>query len=511
MNNSYTIKDLIDLFLSKLWLIIVVTLCGGIAAFSISKFVLPLKYSSHISMYVQSYTTFSDNPEQNYNNISNSKQLINTYIQVLKDDAVMNAVGDELSNQFDEALLRENFNISNGRITPSSLRSCISITSVSDTSALNVNATTQSPEVSAAICNYLADVADSFIQDAVAVGSIRTIDTAKVYNTPVAPNIPKNTILGMAAGFMFIILLILVIDFFDNTVKSSEDLSKKYEKAILGEIQEIVIPNKGTKKNKNKKKKGQSSTSAERLTLLDKDMPFNITESCKAMRTNILFSLSVSENKAFVVSSANPGEGKSTTTANIAITLAQGKYKVLLADGDLRKPVQHHIFNVKNNTGFSSVLSKEKKLEECIKHTSVDNLDILPSGPIPPNPSELLGSSRTEKILNELSEKYDIIIIDTPPVNIVSDSLNLSRYVAGILTVVRYGFTTFEDIENAVNKIKLADMNLLGFVLNDIKGSRHGAYYSKYGKYKKYGYYKYKNYEYGYGQKPEKKQAGDKK
>lgn len=521
MNNSYTIKDLIELFLSKLWLIIVVTLCGGIAAFSISKFVLPLKYSSHISMYVQSYTTFSDNPEQNYNNISNSKQLINTYIEVLKDDAVMNAVGDKLTEQFDESVLSANFNLSDGRITPSSLRSCISITSVSDTSALNVNTTTENPEVSAAVCNDLASVADSFIQEAVAVGSIRTIDTAKTYNTPVAPNIPKNTVLGMAAGFMFIILLILVIDFFDNTVKSSEDLSKKYEKAILGEIQEIVIPGKSTKK-----KKGQSSTSAERLTLLDKDMPFNITESCKAMRTNILFSLSVSENKVFAVSSANPGEGKSTTTANIAITLAQGKYKVLLADGDLRKPVQHHIFNVKNNVGFSSVLSKEKKLEECIKHTSVDNLDILPSGPIPPNPSELLGSSRAEKILNELSEKYDIVIIDTPPVNIVSDSLNLSRYVAGILTVVRYGYTTFEDTENAVNKIKLADMNLLGFVLNDIKGNRHGAYYSKYGKYKKYGYYKYKNYEYGYGQQPKedkskeeqprkeqskKDQAGDKK
>lgn len=505
MNNNYTIKDLISLFLSRIWLIIIITICGGAAAFCVSKFVLPLKYSSHISMYVQSYTTFSENPDQNYNNINNSKQLINTYIEVLKDDAVMNAVGKKLLREFDESTLAQSFTFSNNSITPSSLRSCISITSVSDTSALTVTATTETPEVSASVCNNLAAVADYYIQEAVAVGSIRTIDTAKVYNSPVAPNTPKNTALGMAAGLMFILMIILVIDFFDNTVKSAEDLSSKYEKAILGEIQEINIPNKNAKK---KKKKGKGSTSAERQTLLDKDMPFNITESCKAMRTNILFSLSVSENKTFVVSSANSGEGKSTTATNIAITLAQGGYKVILADGDLRKPVLHRIFQVKNDCGFSSVLSKEKKLEQCIKSTSVHDLDLLPSGPIPPNPSELLGSPRTERILNELNEKYDFIIIDTPPVNVVSDSLNLSPYVAGILTVIRYGYTTFEDTENAINKIRLADMNLLGFVLNDIKGKRHGAYYSKY---KKYGYYKNRNYEYGYGQEPEADQDGEKK
>ena len=190
---TISITDLIHLLLSRIWLIILMTLLGGAAAFCFSKFVLPLEYSSHISMYVQSYTGISENVNS-VNNISNSKQLVNTYMEVMKDDAVMSAVGKELISDFDEQRLAECFTLQNGTIQPASLRKCLTINSVTDTSAVKVTATTRDPEIAAAICNDLTHVAPEYVEKAVGVGSINTIDTAKVYRSPVAPNIMKNTL-----------------------------------------------------------------------------------------------------------------------------------------------------------------------------------------------------------------------------------------------------------------------------------------------------------------------------
>ena len=484
MNNSYSIKDIISLLLSHIWLIIIITILGGGAAFGISKFVLPLQYSSHITMYVQSYTGISENAD-NVNNISNSKQLVNTYMEVLKDDAVMNAVGEKLQKQFDDETLHDNFKITDGKITPSSIRECLAISSVTDTSAVKVTATTQNAEVAAAICNDLTQVAPQYVEDAVGVGSINTIDTAKVYNTPVAPNTMKNTALGMAAAFMLIVMIIFVIDFFDNTIKETDYLGKKYNKAIIGEIQQF-----GDSKKRRKK-----DDEDEHIRLTDKDVPFYVVESYKSIRTNVTFALSTVERKIFAVSSANPGEGKSTTSANIAIAMAQGGNKVLLIDGDMRKSVQHKIFSLKNKKGLSTAVSKMQKLDDCIQTNVMENLDVMTSGPIPPNPSELLASENMTAILNELSEKYDCIIIDTPPVNVVTDAMELAKNISGIILVLRYARTTDEDVENVFKRVELANMNLLGFILNDVKNKRAG-YYSKYNKGK---YYYKKGYGYGYG------------
>ncbi len=512
MNNSYSIKDIISLLLQHIWLIIIITILGGGAAFGFSKLVLPLEYSSHITMYVQSYTGISENAD-NVNNISNSKQLVNTYMEVLKDDAVMNAVGDILVTQFDDNTLNQNFSITDiGKITPSSIRNCLAISSVTDTSAVKVTATTKNAEVAAAICNDLTAVAPQYVEDAVGVGSINTIDTAKVYNTPVAPNVMKNTALGAAAAFMLIVLIIFVIDFFDNTIKDTDAVGKKYNKAIIGEIQQFGDKKKG----KNKKKDKDED---DHFKLTDKETPFYIVESYKSIRTNVTFALSTVEKKIFAVSSANPGEGKSTTSANIAIAMAQGGSKVLLIDGDMRKSVQHKIFGLKNKKGLSTAVSKMQKIEDCIQQSGIDNLDIMTAGPIPPNPSELLASDSMSKMLDELKGQYDCIIIDTPPVNVVTDAMELAKNISGIIVVLRYARTTDEDVDNVFKRIELANMNLLGFILNDVK-SKSSGYYSKYkkGKYyykKGYGYYGgYGGYGY-YGNKPEEDEdntadAGDK-
>lgn len=494
MNNEtkeIDLRDLFSLFFSKLWIIILAVIIGGTGAFCYAKFALPLKYASHISMYVQSYTTFNENPDLNFNNINNSKQLINTYIEVLKDDAVMSAVGERLSASFDESVLSGSFAVVDGKIKPASIRSCISISSVTDTSALNLTAVTQNPELSAAVCNSVAKVAPTYLSEAVGVGQINTIDTAKVYHAPVSPIKRKYAAMGGAGAAFLVMLIIFLVDFFDNTIKESAWLGNRYKKAIIGEIQQFG----------NEKNKGENEDKHVKLT--DKEVPFAVVESYKSIRTNVTFALSPFDKKIFIVSSMNPGEGKSTTSANIAIALAQGGNKVLLIDGDLRKSVQHKIFKLKNKKGLSSAIGKMADLDECIAKDVMKNLDVMPAGPIPPNPSELLASDSMSSILEKLSDRYATIIIDTPPVNVVTDSMELAKNVSGIIMVVRYGTTTTEDVEIAMKKVEFSKMNMLGFIMNGIKTKRHGKYYSKY-RYKKY--YKYGNgygYGYGYGSRPE--------
>ncbi|MCR4796509.1 MAG: polysaccharide biosynthesis tyrosine autokinase [Ruminococcus sp.] len=490
MNNSYSIKDIINLLLSKLWLLILVTIIGGTAAFCYSKFVMPLKYSSHISMYVQSYTGISENANQQ-NNISNSKQLVNTYMEVLKDDAVMNSVGELLKKQFDEDTLIKNFGMSEGRISPSAIRDCYSISSVTDTSAVKIVATTKNAEVAAALCNDLTEVAPDYVEEAVGVGSINTIDVAKVYNNPVAPNMKKNAVLGAMAALMLTCMIIFLVDFFDNTVRDTDAVGKEFKKPIIGEIASFGIE---------KKKKDQDEDDHVKLT--DKNVPFTVVESYKSIRTNVSFALSTVDKKIFAVSSSNPREGKSTTSANIAIALAQGGNKILLIDADMRKAVQHKIFGLKNKKGLSSAISKMSKLEECIQKDVMENLDVMTAGPVPPNPSELLASDNMGAILEQLSSEYSMILIDTPPVNVVTDAMELAKYISGIIVVLRYGVTTNEDVDAAIKKVEFAQMNMLGFIMNDVKIKKAG-YYSKY----KNKYYYKKGYGYGgygyYGSKPE--------
>lgn len=483
MENTYSIKNILRLLIGKLWLIIILIVIGGGAAFTFSKFVLPLQYSSHITMYVQSYTGISENSD-NQNNISNSKQLVNTYMEVLKDDAVMNAVGDMLVKQHENGSLKECFNINaEGKINPESIRNCLTISSVNDTSAVKVVATTKDAELSAMICNNLTQVAPEYVEEAVGVGSINTIDKAKVYKTPVAPNMTKNAVIGAVAGMLIAVLIIILTDFFDNTVKDSETISKKHQLAVLGEIQE-----KGSKKSRQKER--------DHYLITDKTVPFNITESYKAMRTNLIFSLSTSDKKIVAVSSALPGEGKSTIAANLAIAFSQlNENKVLLIDADMRKPVQHRLFNVKNNAGIAEYLGKMKQKGECVQKSDVPNLDIITSGSLPPNPSELLGSEQMEKLLTEVSAEYDYILIDMPPVNIVSDPLTIGKSISGMVVVTHYGKTTYDDVDELMRKVQTSDTKLLGLVLNEIKSKHNG----KYGYSKKYKYY-------SYGDKTEKKE-----
>ncbi|WP_077329073.1 CpsD/CapB family tyrosine-protein kinase [Virgibacillus siamensis] len=206
-----------------------------------------------------------------------------------------------------------------------------------------------------------------------------------------------------------------------------------------------------------------------------------ISEQYRTIRTNLQFS-SVDETlQAIMVTSSGPDEGKSMTTANLAVVYAQQGKKVLLIDGDLRKPTVHYTFRLDNLNGLSNVLVGDNQLTEAIITSDVENLDVMTSGPIPPNPSELLGSNKMQKLLDEARQMYDVILFDTPPLLAVTDAQLLAGLCDGSILIVRSNVTENDGAEKSVELLQHANAKLLGTVLND-HSKKDTNYYYYYGK-----------------------------
>ena len=226
---------------------------------------------------------------------------------------------------------------------------------------------------------------------------------------------------------------------------------------------------------------------------LHKNLEFTATEQYKLIRANLDFTLPENEKCPVIgVTSSMRGEGKSTTAVNLAYVFAEKGHKVLLIDGDLRIPSIAKKLEIESTPGLTDLLKgKGAQISEFKSHL-LNNWFILPSGDIPPNPSELLGSSRMDNVLKQLREFFDYIIVDLPPVNIVSDAVAISHLITGMIVVIREDYTEKKELERCMRQLKLSNVKVLGTVLN---GSNTGAgYYNKYRKYRYYKYYKYYRY-----------------
>lgn len=212
------------------------------------------------------------------------------------------------------------------------------------------------------------------------------------------------------------------------------------------------------------------------ITLADKASP--VSEQYRTIRTNIQYSMVDYDLRTLVVTSSGPGEGKSTTAANLSIVFANSGKRVLLVDADLRKPTVAKTFNLSNANGLSSILgNRQTYLDQTIQDSGVDNLSILTSGPKPPNPSELLGSQRMERLIEELGKRYDMIIFDMPPVVTVTDAQILSSKVNGTILVVREGVSKRESLKKAKSLLEYVGANVLGVVYNGAKNLIDQNYY----------------------------------
>ena len=245
-------------------------------------------------------------------------------------------------------------------------------------------------------------------------------------------------------------------------------------------------------------KKEKSSRRKKQQGLLCDELSFAAAESYKLLRTNLLFALPEQECRIIGVTSSIRGEGKSTTSVNLAYTLAQTGKRVLLIDGDMRLPTIAQKLEMTSTPGLSNLLAGLSAERNCLRKSSYfDNWYILPAGDIPPNPSELLGSERMHALLDRYKDVFDYILLDLPPVNIVVDALVITKWTDGIIVVVRENYTSRRALDACMYQVEKLGAKMLGFVMTDANVSASSyKNYGKYGKYKSYGGY---DYGYGYG------------
>ncbi len=271
------------------------------------------------------------------------------------------------------------------------------------------------------------------------------------------------------------------------------------------------MKDKKSKKNAASQAQKISRVKHDRRNILSEKSSFYMQEAYKALRTNVNFALADSEQcKVVMVTSAMQSEGKSLTSLNLAIALGQTDKKVLLIDCDLRRPRLARLLNLNAPEGLSGVLMDFTHLNVAVVSSEEHSIDLILAGDIPPNPAELLSSGRMQKLLSMMRERYDYIILDSPPVDLVVDGIALSSLCDGVLFVVRAGQSERGAVIHGMDQLKYAEANVIGFVFNGVTSettSGYGKYryrkyarYGRYNKYSRYGYrYGYSTYGYGYG------------
>ncbi len=220
--------------------------------------------------------------------------------------------------------------------------------------------------------------------------------------------------------------------------------------------------------------------------LINRNSDFAVVEAYKSIRTNVMYSMPKTDaGKVIVLTSSTAGEGKTTTCINLALTFAQTNAKVLLLDCDLRKPKIHRYLKLEKKDGLSNVLCGFASLEKAIKVNVRENFDVLTAGDTPPNPAELLQTDEFERLMNFLKLKYDYIIVDTPPVTVVTDATLVVKHSEGAILLVKKSFTTYDLIEASLDLLKKVNANIIGTIMIDSKDSvNKTSYYQK----RKYGY-----------------------
>jgi succinoglycan biosynthesis transport protein ExoP len=290
--------------------------------------------------------------------------------------------------------------------------------------------------------------------------TLSIIEPAIIPTNPISPNVKMNLVLAALTGFMLAFGAAVALELLDNSIKSPDELTQFSGLNPLGSVGRL--PGK---------------TDSDRLiTTIN---PFAaVSESYRLVRSNIQFAAADQLPRTLMLTSPGIGEGKSATVANLGIVMAQADFKTIIVDADLRRPALHKLFKLSNSQGLASLLSSSDsiEIEDVLQSTGIDNLKIIPSGPLPPNPSERLSSQRMVKLVEQLQTIADVIIFDTPPILAVTDAAVLANRLDGVILVVQARRTPRAAIKKAVQRLTQVRANLLGGILNQTPG-KGGGYY----------------------------------
>ena len=304
----------------------------------------------------------------------------------------------------------------------------------------------------------------------------------------VRPRTLLNTLLAAMVGLMLGLGAAFFIEYLDDTVKVPDEVERRYQVPVLAGIP------------KAEDEEGQRDL--QRLLVVHQNSNSPVAEAFRVLRTNVQFASVDSDARVLMITSHEPVEGKSFITANLAIAMSQMEQRVLVVDADLRKPRQHKLFGLPNTVGLTTALLAEPDdIPVHVQDTEIENLWVMTTGPKPPNPAELLGSQRMKALITYLTQQWDVVIFDTPPILAATDAAVLSRQVSGVLLVCRSGTTRHPALQHALQELQRVNAHIYGVILNALPSRRDGYQY--------YYYYRYYPYRYEYysedGQEPKRK------
>jgi non-specific protein-tyrosine kinase len=520
MEESVDFREYLALLWHWTWLITLVGLIVGAAAFF---------FSSRMTPYYQASTTILVNQAPatkttDYSSLMASESLTSTYSEMIKTGPVLNETAELLGLSMPIA----------------DLRKMITVSPVSDTQLIQVAVESTDPGAAAAIANALVQVFGEQVQDiqsdrfsqsktsletqltdlekqiaqysnaasiatsssekerldekvdqyreiytsllqsyeevrlseAETISSVVQVEPAVIPTEPVRPKVLQNTILAALVGLLLAAGIILAREALDDSLKTPEDVTRQLALPVLGVINHHATPDS---------------------SLITESQPRSPTaEAFRTLRTNVSYASVDRPLSTLMVTSAEPGEGKTTVISNLAVVMAQNGRNITLVDCDLRHPSVHKNFSLPNRQGITRLFFQSSDhLNNTFQATRIEKLTVLSTGQLPPNPAELLGSQRMQRIIGMIRERSDVVLIDTPPTLAVTDASVLAQAVDGVIFVIRPGKTHTSAARQAVEQLRRVNANLLGVVMNnlDLRGSRYGYRYRYYRDYSAYQNY----------------------
>ena len=479
---EFDISRISNVLISKMWLILLISTISAIAIFCGTWLYIPPLYEASAVFYVNnnSLSVGDASLSLSSGDISAAKDLVDSYIVILdswptRDQIIEYAQLDLSRNELAEMMEAH---------------------SVNNTEIFKVTITSENPQEAEIIANAVASVLPKRIGEIIEGTSARVVETALVPTAPSSPSYTKNTVIGFLLGFMLTVAVIVVREMIDNTVRAELDVQQACNLPILAAVPDMIVPSKGGYYygyGEDGKKKKKKQAAPEERPVIGSDISFAASESYKLLRTMLEYSFADEKNcRVIGISSAMTSEGKSLTAVNLALNLAQMRNKVLLIDCDMRRPSIAAKLGMEKTPGLSGFLAGQKEKSALVRICGIKGNEkafhVITSGTNPPNPMELLGSSRMEKLLEAFREPYDYIILDLPPICEVSDALVVAKQTDGMLMVVREDYCSRNLLGEAVKKLEFVGARVLGVAYNctNKEGGRYGkGYYKRY--YKRYG------------------------
>lgn len=445
--------------LRKYWALILALALAGLAAAALYSLTKTPEYSSSSKVFVS--TQSSDSLSELTQGNTYSQQRVKTYVNLVSTPIVLQPVIAALELD----------------VTAGQLAGQVSASSTADTTIIQITATSEDPVLAAELANTTAESLTGVVSKietsedgASSPVRLTRVQEANVPNQPGSPNVPLNltlgTVIGLALGIAFAVLRTTL----DTRIRNERDVESVSDLPLMGGI-------------------AFDPKAKQRPLIVQADPKSPRAESFRSLRTNLQFLDVTDQPRSYVVTSSIQSEGKSTTAANLAIALSDAGHRVIIIDADLRRPKLATYFDLEGAVGLSDVLIRRATLEDTMQPWGRGALTVLPAGAIPPNPSELLGSSVMQKLISGLEKQFDYVLIDAPPLLPVTDGALLARHTGGALVVVAAGRTHKNQLKGALEALVHVNASVAGLVMTMVPTKGPDAYgYARYGYGAGYGY-----------------------